>query len=295
MHDPFVEHPVLGAKSEEQITNYLRLIGADDEIPPRSFIGAAGQLFGRNNSRDAVWRYTNHHFGFISAEASDERYRPIVPAGTIEPDHTLKGTRIKVTLDKLRVAKYPGKGEHSILFDFFGRNQLQETTEDLHFNATYRAPDGDSAGINGYPIFVGLTVGGDGVAFRCSTVNVASKIDKGLAAIFDSDVFKQGLKLTTAAQPALAPFVTMAQGVTKSILSRSENERVQEFSLGLDFASSATSAKLREGSFVVVQGPDDAWSWNDWVYDIQSSRIVLHADASAPCYNYIIFGISRAS
>ncbi|ALJ36353.1 hypothetical protein AMK58_13540 [Azospirillum brasilense] len=126
-------------------------------------------------------------------------------------------------------------------------------------------------------------------------MNVASAIDKGLAAIFDNDVFKQGLKLTTEVQPALAPFVSMAQGVTKSILSRSENVRVQEFSLGLDFAPSATSAKLREGSYVVVQAPEEAWSWSDWSYDIQSNRVFGGADMSAPPYNYIIFSISRAA
>jgi hypothetical protein len=199
-------------------------------------------------------------------------------------------------MDKFRVAKYPGRGEHTILFDFFGRNQAESEAEDIHYNTTYRISNGDSAGINGYPIFVNLTVGKDGVAFRCRTVNVTSSMDQGLAAVFDSGIFRQGLQLTTQAQPALRPFVEMANGVVKAMLYRSCNKRVQDFSLGLDFSRSPASAKLREGAYVVVQAPDDKWLWSDWVFDTRSSRIIRKdsgEDTLAPAFNYLIFSVTR--
>ncbi|WP_145677936.1 hypothetical protein [Azospirillum brasilense] len=299
--DLFIEHPVLGDLSEEQINDYLRDINAADEIRHRlgASYGAAGQALGFLDFGAQIWRCTNHHFGFIDHQRQQNERLQIIPANTMAPDSSLRNARIKVTLDKLRVAKYPGGGEHTILFDFFGRNQVDKETEDLHYNSTYRVRDGDSAGINGYPIFVNLTVGNDGVAFRCSTVNVQSDLDERLASVFDSDVFRQGLTLTTNAQPALRPFVEMANGVVKNILARNKSRRVQDFSLGLDFAPSATAAKLREGSYVVVQAPEDRWSWSQWSYDQQSARVARSetkpGDVDTPIYNYIIFSIARMS
>lgn len=69
-----------------------------------------------------------------------------------------------------------------------------------------------------------------------------SDLEERLASVFDSDVFRQVLTLTTNAQPVLRPFVEMANGVVKNILAWNKSLRVQEFSLGLDFAPSATAA-----------------------------------------------------
>jgi hypothetical protein len=73
------------------------------------------------------------------------------------------------------VAAYPGGGTHHILFDFHAQNQVPGQVEDLHFNAIYRVREGERAGMIGYPIFVGLNVGAQGVAFRCLSVNVKNE------------------------------------------------------------------------------------------------------------------------
>ena len=50
-------------------------------------------------------------------------------------DPSLENQRIKIALNALRVADYPGGGTHCVLFDFYARNQVPGGAEDLHFNA----------------------------------------------------------------------------------------------------------------------------------------------------------------
>src|SRR5690242_5957059 len=70
------------------------------------------------------WKYASHTFGFIEPAASGAATLPVRYAGDIDPDTALKGKRIKITLDSLRVAGYPGFGVHNILFDFYAKNQV---------------------------------------------------------------------------------------------------------------------------------------------------------------------------
>jgi hypothetical protein len=48
------------------------------------------------------------------------------------PTPSLQNARIKVALNRLRVADYPGAGMHRVLIDFYARNQLPGQPEDLH-------------------------------------------------------------------------------------------------------------------------------------------------------------------
>jgi hypothetical protein len=54
--------------------------------------------------------------------------------------------------------------------------------------------------------------------------------------------------------------------VTKAIARRHRNVPVQEFYLGLDFGSTATGARLAEGSYLAVQVPEavqTVWDWEE--------------------------------
>lgn len=152
-------------------------------------------------------------------------------------DLTLKNARVNIALDRLRIADYPGRGTHRILFDFYAQNQVPGNIEHLHFNATYSVREGEQAAILGYPIFVGLGVGAAGLAFRCYVVNVKNEEDGAFLNFLESDVFKAGLKLTATVQPAVAPLSEMAFALTKGIARRRRNVPVQEFFLGLDFSN----------------------------------------------------------
>jgi hypothetical protein len=169
---------------------------------------------------------------------------PLQAIGAVQADLALRGGRIKIALNQLRVADYPGGGIHRVLFDFYARNQLPGGAEELHFNATYRAREGERAAIAGYPIFVGLNVGSEGPAFRCHTVNVRNDADEAFLDLLEGDAFKAGLKLATTAQPAIARLVNMALGLTKAVAKRNRNVSVQDFYLGLDFAGTGMGVRL---------------------------------------------------
>jgi len=186
---------------------------------------------------------------------------------------------------------------HRVLFDFYAQNQAAGKTEDLHFNLTCRVREGEQAAILGYPIFVGLNVGSEGVSFKGYSVNVKNDQDEAFLGFLDSDTFKGGLKLAAVVQPALEPLSQLALGLTRSIASRNKNVPVQDFYMGLDFSNIATRARLAEGSYLAVQIPESlgtVWDWSEWVYNPNNGQIVSQADHQETIpYNYLVFSISR--
>lgn len=249
--------------------------------------------------QDKAWQHTAHAFGYIASSHADSGSEPVPirHAGSIPADIALKNARIKITRDHLRVAEYPGRGMHNILFDFYAQNQISGSVEHLHFNAVYRVKEGERAAILGYPIFVGLNVGSQGMAFRCYTINVKNEDVEAMLGFLESDVFKEGLKLVQMAQPAIAPLSAMALALTKSLAKRNHNVPVQEFYLGLDFTNIITGARLAQGSYLAVQIPETlerVWDWDDWVYHPASGQVVDRDDTRKLIpYNYLIFGVSR--
>jgi hypothetical protein len=167
----------------------------------------------------------------------------------------------------------------------------------LHFNATYRVREGERVAILGYPLFVGLNVGSEGVAFKCFTVNVRNEQDEALLGLLDADVFKAGLKLAATVQPAIVPFSEMALGLTKGIATRSRNVPVQEFYLGLDFSAIPMRARLAEGSYLAVQIPETlqtVWNWGEWAFNRANGQVVNKTEPTRLIpYNYLAFSVSR--
>jgi hypothetical protein len=295
----FEDLPTLGRLPAEQAAAKLRELGEDaaadaleDEPEPAAFGG--GRLW---PFQDKPWQHTAHAFGYLAPAPPGDLPLPIRHAGSIAPDPTLKNSRIRITLDRLRCAAYPGGGTHRVLFDFYAQNQVPDQVEHLHFNATYRVREGEQAAVIGYPLFVGLNVGGEGVAFKCFTVNVQNDEDQAFLGFLESDVFKSGLKLVSTLQPAIAPFSEMALSLTKSIAGRNKNVPVQDFYMGLDFTNIATRARLAEGSYIAVQIPETlqtVWSWADWVYQPAAGQIVdKSTGARLIPYNYLVFSVSR--
>lgn len=293
------EEPVLGKLRPAQAAEKLREVG---EIKAAAALETAAETktFGVRGIwpfQDKPWQHTAHAFGYLAPAPPGSDTLPIKHAGNIQADLSLKKSRVKITLDCLRVAAYPGGGTHRILFDFYAQNQVPGNVEHLHFNATYRVLEGERAAILCYPIFVGLNVGTEGVAFKCYTINVKNDDDEALLGFLESDVFKTGLRLVSTAQPAIAPLSGMAVALTKSVASKHKNVPVQDFYLGLDFTNIATGARLATGSYLVVQIPESlrsVWDWNDWVYQPTSGQIVNKDDPKKLIpYNYLVFSVSR--
>jgi hypothetical protein len=303
----FDDLPVIGSMSPADAAAKLREMG-DTEIADEIEHPDTGpddddtvESFGFwGKSKDRLYRNTTHSFGFIANSDDDVDFLPARHAGQIKADGQLKGSRIKITLDRLRVASYPGKGTHRVLFDFYAKNQVQGQEEHLHFNMTFRVEEGQFAPFIGYPIFLGLNVGTAGVDMRGFTVNVKNDSDEQLLSALGSDAFRNGLRLATTLQPAIAPLTAISIALTQTIAKRHRNVPVQDFYMGLDFdASVPTRARLREGSYVVVQLPESdsvVWRWEDWVLDRTNGHLVRASDRNSLVpYNYLVLGVSRYS
>ena len=297
MTDPFSTVPVAGRLDPQALREKLRDV---EPFPTEAAAapGAAGGILDFFIDRDKyLYLSQAHAFGFIRPLAAGDELVDIIDVGQAPVSPALRNTRLTVTLNALRVAHYPGSGTHRVLFDFSAVNQLPTTPEEVHFNATYRIADEHRAGIRGYPIFVGLNVGSEGLGIRCFTVNVKNDNDETLLNALESDgVFKKGLKLATVAQPALVPLTDLAVTLTKTIAARHRNIPVQDVYLGLDFATTPGGARLALGSYVAVQIPEknkELWNWKDWAFKAASGQIVSKADPTALVpYNYFVFGVA---
>lgn len=294
MTDWFDDIPVAGALSDEALAEKLgeRVVTT---APSQQTRGSEGRFGFTRLGGVPAWRHTSHMFGFIPPGASGRG--AIRHVSEIEPDPSLKDARLRISLDGLRVADYPGSGTHRVLFNFFAQNRTRTGPEDVNFNATYRVREGESAAVLNYPIFVGVAPPETGLVIRCFTVNVRNDNDESYLNLLESNTFKVGLQLATTAQPALAPLSILAVGMTKAIAERHRNVAVQDVYLGLDFGSAATGARLAVGSYLAVQMPTAflrSWHWSDWSYEANSGQIVNPEGQLIPL-NYFIVGISRCS
>jgi hypothetical protein len=281
---------LLGNKSSRAVIEYLREIGDDEAADALAPPGGTGQMLGFSWGNE-VWGYTGMLIGFIPAEGTGQR-TPIDNAYTIAADPTLKGSRTKITLERFWVERYPGRGTHKILCEFTGKNQAQGEQEELKLAVKTEANDKSSAGIGGTPIFLGVTVGNNGIQFEGTMINVSSKKDTELLAALSSGPFREGLGLLTTAQPALKPFVGLTTSVVNAVLKRSENKEVYRFKLGLDFETSQTSVALRHGSFVVVQGDDHQWDWSTLAWNVDAQQIVDRETGEPINLNYLVFRVA---
>jgi hypothetical protein len=295
--------PVIGDLPPEVAAVKLREVGEDEiaqaledasEAAPTSF----GVLSRLGIGRDRAWQHTAHAIGYLAPTKSPQAgLLEIVHAGNVTADENLKGARIRMTLDGLRVADYPGHGRHRVLLDFAARNQTDQGAEQLHFNTTYPVKEGEQAAVLGRPIFAGLQVGTEGLFLQCATVNVLNEGDEALLGFLEGEAFQGGLQLLTTAQPALGPFVALTVGLTETIAKRNRNVAVQKVDLGLDFSDIPVRPKLAEGSYIAVQIPETlqaVWEWAEWSYNPVNGRLVstLEPGLLIP-YNYFVVSISR--
>src|SRR3954469_13924494 len=166
----------LGLQSPEQIRAKLQEIQDAEEV--------VGLDLEKLESTQRPWLNTQHQYGYIAPfTPGTQRYYPIISANNMPATASLKGKRINIRLDYLRVYRYPTplfnlNSTHTILFTFEASNQVgQGKEEPIAFNQLYKARAGQDAAVIGQPIFIGLTVGANGVGFVCRTVNVSNSTD----------------------------------------------------------------------------------------------------------------------
>ncbi len=237
-----------------------------------------------------MWRTKNSVFGFIDKNNASE----IVDAVGILPDKSLIKAKLKITIDYVRIMKYPGGGTHDILLNVYGQTQSGNEVIPLSYSLAFPARNGDAPLIAGYSLFVGLCVGSEGINFQGQTVNVKNQADKTFFNILADNVFKNGMQLLNSAATSFQPLIKLTEGIVQDLVHKNEGIGVQSFLLGLDFSDISTHSKLREGSFVIIQIPPDhpKLDWNEWQY--LRGQIVKKNDPTAIIpYNCLIFGVSK--
>nr|WP_321272733.1 hypothetical protein [Alcaligenes faecalis] len=276
----------LGAQPSQAIADYLLDIGAIDDagLFTGGGVDAQGALF-----PDPPYKHTGMVVGFLSPEGK------IVSASGLEPDRLLINQRIRVTLDRFYVESYPGSGNHTIVCEFNGKNQVQHDAEALKFATKLVVADQAAAASVNVPIFLGLTVSADGLAFEGRTINVRSNGSEAILDALESSVFRSGLALINLAQPALKPFVSLAAATIKTLESRSRNKQVHHFNLGLDFSDRPTSTCLRLGTYIIAQADATDWDWAsfEWSPDSMLLRDRRKNAGQSVGFNYTVIGISR--
>jgi hypothetical protein len=280
----------LGARSPGDVGSYLSSIG--DTQGASEFL--SGQVTGQGLfGPQKAWKHTGSILGFLPAPPRKSPVKmPILGASRLTGDTNIIGKRVKISLDKFYVSEYPGTGKHLILCEFTGKNQMSTETEELHFALRFNANDGTSASLNGVPIFMGVTVGNNGISFEGRSINVKSTGDEIVLETLGTPAFQNGLGLLLAAQPALKPFTSLATAVVKTIAGKSKNAQVHNFALGLDFEASGSSANLQYGSYVVVQCDDTAkWDWDEYEWNRDTNAIEVKGQLQPFPYNYMVFGV----
>lgn len=290
--------PLIGEFAPEDLAAKLDELGDSttaDEIRMANTAGRADELFGWGKPKP--WQYTAHQLGYIARRpAGSAGPTPIQTVSDVAADTSLKGKRLNVHLQRLRVYEYPGRGLHYVMLTFKALNQLKDAAEPAAFNQTYRVQQGQQGGIIGYPIFLGLGVGEVGISLQAASVNVKNDSDEKLLGFLDSAPVTAGLNLLTTAQPALKPFTELAVGLGKMIASRNKNVAVDEMFLGLDFDGTVMGARLAAGDYVVVQVPsNNSLNWSEWQFDPAVGDIVKTTSQkeSIP-FNYFVFSITAA-
>ncbi|MES2036671.1 MAG: hypothetical protein V4495_02445 [Pseudomonadota bacterium] len=280
----------LGSRAPEDVGTYLNSIG--DTATAAEFM--SGQVSGQGLfGPQKAWKHTGAILGFLQTPAKKSSVKiPIHGASKVTGDTNIIGKRVKISLDKFYVSEYPGNGTHLILCEFTGKNQMSTETEELHFALRFNANDRTSASLNGVPIFMGVTVGNNGISFEGRSINVNSSGDENVLDTLGTPAFQNGLGLLLSAQPALKPFTSLATAVVKTIANKSKNAQIHNFSLGLDFEASGSSANLQYGSYVVVQCDDTLdWDWSKYEWNRDTNMIELKDKSGPFAFNFMVFGL----
>ena len=291
---------VLGALPDEELVEALRALGEEHaadrleaalaEVPhPADRFCVAPRVL-----EDRAFSHPAQVLGYLDPAPSLRDLRPILPIDELRADQTLLAQRITIGLDGFQAADYPGGQSHRVLFHFAANNGV-DGGERLQFQVSRRVDEDQPFLILAQPLFVGLTVGQEGVELRCRTLKVEDERDQEILSSFESEVSRQGLRLLPRRQPAAELSSDMAYLLTETVSRRIRP--ILDFPVGLVLTPAARSAPLALGTYVAAQVPPGivtGWDWEDWRYHPLSGQIVGREDPRERFpLNYLVLTVDR--
>lgn len=209
----------------------------------------------------------------------------------------LQNQRLRHHAERAPGRDYPGGSTYRVLFDFYARNQVPGTTEDLHFNATYRAREGERAAVRGYPIFVGLGVDSEGVPLRFHTINVKNDADEAFLDSLRAMSSAAGSSSRRRCSRRSRRFPAWPWDSPRASPSAIATSRSRTATSCFTLRVLQLGARLALGDYIAVQIPESlqrVWDRQDWVYEPRSSLIVFRDNPETLIsYNYVALGVSR--
>lgn len=248
--------------------------------------------------RGRLWLYCDYAIGFVPPDDEIEdissQIQPIQPANTLTPDPELKDKNLTIRLGRIGVQDYPGFGTRKLLL-FFSATHTGDGKDTTVQHMLALEAEGKVANAVGYPIFVNLRASNVGCNFIFEIVQIEVESDRVIYETINSQAFQRGLQLISQSQPVLAPFVGLVEGLRKRIDisdTKKKNYPVMRQMVGLSFQSNPNIARIRKGTYFVVQYPRSVdWNWSDCVYDRQTSTLRYANDKSEIPYNSVSFSV----
>lgn len=240
------------------------------------------------------WEYTGISIGYVDNQ--DTNVISIKSITSINTDLTLQNDSVDVTLDAIYLEDYPRNGRNLVLFECSAENNIfGNQSEQLKFILKQTIAEKNTAGVISAPIFRRINLGSRGISFEFKTILVANENDENFLEILEGDETGKGLKLLNSINPVIPVFTEIAKGIATKIAKNNRNKEIQSYKVGLDFSPAATKAKIREGSYVVVQVQNPALiNWNDYKYDKNKGAVVSTVDNTKILpYNHFVFSIAR--
>src|SRR2546423_1679942 len=124
----FNDVPVIGELPPEEAAAKLRQVGEDEVAEALEAISLTSShtLHPGWELPDKLWNHVAHAFGYLPPAQASSASLPIRSADAVPAQPALKQARVKITLDRLRIASYPGRGIHHVLVHFYAQNQIPE-------------------------------------------------------------------------------------------------------------------------------------------------------------------------
>lgn len=296
----------LSMMSEEERLDYLI---STQEVKANELLRVGLEPLGEKNNlsqpadnstasgrRRKAWEHSDHHIGYIPNPEPGVLVGSIQSANSVVSDPYEELKKINIRLDRAKVFEYPGFGQQkNIQLTFETKNSLTGGgTENVAFTQAFQVLQGEGAGVIGFPILQNLNIPKSGLELKIVSLNLKTTKQVQALGVIDSEPFKSGLTLLETAQPAIAPFSALTMGVAKMAISSGEGKEVHKFLLGLDFNNGqASGARLKRGTYVVVQAPPD-FNWKD--YEVRfdmNTRVTLKGNTNKDLpFNYFIFRVT---